>query len=231
MIFLKAVLLATAITAFVAGASFAQGGNPVPGERTDANGRTQFSFPANLTLWSPENPKLYTVEIATDTDHLTDQIGFRSIQVRGTDILLNGKPLFLRGISIHEESPLYPRRAWGEDDARILLTWAKELGCNFVRLAHYPHNEAMLRMADKMGVLVWEEVPVYWTIQWENPSTLQVAQNQLAELIARDHNRAALIIYSVANETPISEPRNKFLSQLIQQAHTSDPTRLVSAAL
>ena len=199
--------------------------------QTDANGRAQFSFPANLTLWSPENPKLYAVEIASDTDHLTDRIGFRSIEVRGTDILLNGKPLFLRGISVHEESPLYPRRAWSDDDARILLTWAKELGCNFVRLAHYPHNEAMLRMADKMGVLVWEEVPVYWTIQWENPSTLQNAQNQLAELIARDHNRAALIIYSVANETPISEPRNKFLSQLIQQAHTSDPTRLVSAAL
>jgi beta-glucuronidase len=199
--------------------------------QTDANGHAQFSFPANLTLWSPKNPKLYTVEIATDTDHLADHIGFRSVQVKGTDILLNGKPLFLRGISIHEESPLYPRRPWSEDDAHVLLTWAKELGCNFVRLAHYPHNEAMLRMADKMGVLVWEEVPVYWTIHWENPGTLQNAQNQLAELIARDHNRAALIIYSVANETPISEPRNKFLSQLIQQAHTSDSTRLVSAAL
>jgi beta-glucuronidase len=100
-----------------------------------------------------------------------------------------------------------------------------------VRLAHYPHSEAMLRMADQMGVLVWEEVPVYWTIQWENPNTLRNAKNQLNELITRDRNRASLIIYSVANETPISEPRNKFLSQLIQQAHSSDSTRLVSAAL
>ena len=151
--------------------------------------------------------------------------------MRGTDILLNGKPLFLRGISIHEEAPLRPRRAWSDDDARTTLSWAKELGCNFVRLAHYPHNEAMLRMADQLGVLVWEEVPVYWTIQWQNPETLRNAQNQLGELISRDHNRAALIIYSVANETPISEPRNQFLHQLIQQAHSSDPTRLVSAAL
>jgi beta-glucuronidase len=199
--------------------------------QTDSTGRVEFSFAADLTLWSPENPKLYTVQVSSETDQVTDHIGFRSIGVRGTDILLNGKPIFLRGINIHEEAPLRPGRAWSEDDALVLLGWAKELGCNFVRLAHYPHNEAMLRMADQMGVLVWEEVPVYWTIQWENPETLRNAENQLNELITRDHNRAALIIYSVANETPINEARNRFLGQLIQQAHSSDPTRLVSAAL
>jgi beta-glucuronidase len=199
--------------------------------QTDAAGRAEFSFPGNLTLWALESPKLYAVEISSETDQVRDHIGFRSISVSGTDILLNGKPIFLRGISVHEESPLRAGRAWSEDDARTLLGWAKELGCNFVRLAHYPHNEAMLRIADQMGILVWEEVPVYWTIQWENPETLRNAQNQLGELIARDHNRAALIIYSVANETPIGNARNQFLRQLIQEAHTSDPTRLVSAAL
>jgi beta-glucuronidase len=199
--------------------------------QTDASGRVEFSFSADLTLWSPEDPKLYEVEISSEGDHLTDRIGFRSIAVRGTDILLNEKPIFLRGVSLHEEAPVRSGRSWSDDDARTLLIWAKELGCNFVRLAHYPHNEAMLRMADQMGVLVWEEVPVYWTIQWENSNTLYNAQNQLGELITRDHNRAALIIYSVANETPIGEARNHFLSQLIQQAHSTDPTRLVSAAL
>lgn len=199
--------------------------------QTDEAGRVEFSFPADLTLWSPENPKLYSVEISSDTDRVVDHIGFRSISVRGTDVLLNGKPIFLRGVSVHEEAPTRPGRAWSEDDAQTLLRWAKELGCNFVRLAHYPHSEAMIRMADEMGVLVWEEVPVYWTIQWENPDTLRNAKNQLNELITRDHNRAALIIYSVANETPISDARNKFLSQLIQVAHSSDSTRLVSAAL
>jgi beta-glucuronidase len=199
--------------------------------QTDSNGRAEFSFSAGVTLWSPENPKLYTVEFASETDQVTDRIGFRSIEVRGTEILLNGKPVFLRGISIHEEAPTRPGRAWSDDDARTLLIWAKELGCNFVRLAHYPHNEAMLRMADQMGLLVWAEVPVYWTIQWDNPPTLHNAENQLKEMIARDHNRAALIIYSVANETPISEARNRFLRQLIQDAHSADSTRLVSAAL
>ena len=198
---------------------------------TDAKGRAEFAFDADLTLWSPENPKLYNVEIAAETDKISDRIGFRSVQARGTDILLNGKPVFLRGISIHEEAPLRSGRAWTEDDARTLLGWAKELGCNFVRLAHYPHNEAMLRMADQMGLMVWGEVPVYWTIQWENPETLQNARNQLREMIARDHNRAALIIYSVANETPLSEARNHFLRELINEAHNTDSTRLVSAAL
>jgi beta-glucuronidase len=198
---------------------------------TNSAGRAEFSFPAALTLWTPENPKLYTVEIASETDHVVDRVGFRSIEVRGTDILLNGKPVFLRGVSIHEEAPTFARRAWSEDDARTLLSWAKELGCNFVRLAHYPHNEAMLRMADQMGLMVWAEVPVYWTIQWENPRTLQNAENQLNDMIARDQNRAALIIYSVANETPISDARDIFLRQMIQDVHSADPTRLVSAAL
>jgi beta-glucuronidase len=199
--------------------------------RTNSEGRVEFSFDANLQLWSPETPKLYAVEISSETDKIKDAIGFRSIEVHGTDVLLNGKPVFLRGISIHEEAPMRAARSWSEDDARTLLGWAKELGCNFVRLAHYPHNEAMFRVADQMGILVWSEVPVYWTIQWENPETLHNAETQLKEMIARDHNRAALVIYSVANETPISESRNHFLRQLIEDAHALDPTRLVSAAL
>ena len=199
--------------------------------QTDSRGRAEFSFSADLTLWSPENPKLYSVEIAGETDQVIERIGFRSIVVRGTDVLLNGKSVFLRGISIHEEAPMRPGRAWSDDDARTLLSWARELDCNFIRLAHYPHNESMLRMADQMGLMVWAEVPVYWTIQWENPQTLRNAENQLNVMIARDHNRAALIIYSVANETPVSDARNRFLRQLIQDAHSADPTRLVAAAL
>ena len=199
--------------------------------QTDSTGRAEFSFPANPSLWSPDNPKLYRVEIDGETDQVSEDIGFRSIEVRGQDILLNGSPVFLRGVSLHEESPMHPGRAWSREDARILLTWAKELGCNFVRLAHYPHNENMVRMADQMGLMVWEEVPVYWTIQWENPETLHNAENQLSEAISRDHNRASVVIYSVANETPISEARNRFLRELIHHVHSADPTRLVSAAL
>jgi len=197
---------------------------------TEANGYAPVSFKARLNLWSPENPKLYLVKVSTDSDSVSDRIGFRELETRGTDILLNGKPIFLRGICIHEESPLRGGRAFSEDDARMLLTWAKELGSNFVRLAHYPHNEHMTRLADEMGIMVWSEIPVYWTVLWDNPETFANARNQLGESITRDKNKASVILWSVANETPVSEARIKFLKGLIDHARKMDPTRLLTAA-
>jgi beta-glucuronidase len=197
---------------------------------TDDSGYVRFRIPAKLTLWSPENPKLYTVRIDAQTDTVREQIGFRQIRTSGTELLLNGKPVFLRGISIHEEAPLRGGRATGPEDAHTLLTWAKEMGCNYVRLAHYPHNEYMVREADKMGIMVWAEIPVYWTILWDNAPTYTLAEQQLSELISRDKNRAAVVIWSVANETPRSDARLLFLQRLIGHARSLDPTRLISAA-
>jgi beta-glucuronidase len=198
---------------------------------TDSNGLAAIDFNADLKLWSPELPKLYDVSIEAETDQVRDQIGFRSIETRGTDILLNGRPIFLHGVCIHEEAPLRGGRAYSREDAQTLLGWAKELGANFVRLAHYPHNEFMIREADRLGILVWSEIPVYWTIQWENPATLENARTQLREMIARDKNRAAVVIWSVANETPLSDARLSFLKNLISHARTLDPSRLMSAAM
>ena len=197
---------------------------------TDASNFSPISFKAHTQLWSPENPKLYQVKLSAGRDVITDRIGFRSIETRGADILLNGKPIFLRGICLHEESPLRGGRAFSEDDARMLLTWAKELGCNFVRLAHYPHSENMTRMADQMGIMVWSEIPVYWTILWDNPETFENAKNQLDENITRDKNKASVILWSVANETPVNEARTKFLKGLIDEARQLDSTRLMTAA-
>ena len=198
---------------------------------TDANGFAAIDFNADLRLWSTENPKLYDVTIEAETDQVRDQIGFRSVETKGTEILLNGRPIFLRGICIHEEAPLRGGRAYSREDAVTLLGWAKELGANFVRLAHYPHNEYTIREADRMGIMVWSEIPVYWTIQWENPATLENARNQLTEMIARDKNRAAVVIWSVANETPLSDARLSFLKNLISHARSLDATRLLSAAM
>ena len=198
----------------------------------DASGRLEASFRVkNLARWSPETPKRYRVEISFGDDRLEDDIGFRTLAVRGQDILLNGKPVFLRGVCIHEESPLKGGRATTIEEARMVLGWARELNCNFVRLAHYPHREDMVRAAEEMGLMVWSEIPVYWTIDWENPDTLQNAVNQLSENIGRDKNRACVIIWSVANETPPGEARNRFLSILARKARELDSSRLVSAAL
>jgi beta-glucuronidase len=197
--------------------------------RTD--GRAVFSFPARLTLWSPENPKLYRVMVSGGGDTVTDEIGFRSIETRGTQIVLNGKPVFLRGISLHEEAPFRGGRGFSEEDDRTLLQWARDLGCNFVRLAHYPHNESMIRMADRMGLLVWSEVPVYWGIAWQNPATLANAEEQVRDMIARDHNRAAVILWSLSNETPIEPGRTEFLKSLAGYARQLDSTRLITSAM
>jgi beta-glucuronidase len=198
----------------------------------DADGKAAFSFKAaHLQRWSPQTPTLYDVEIDTGKDHLKDSIGFRTIEVQGDNILLNGKPIFLRGISIHAEAPYRSGRAWSQQDAETLLGWAKDLGVNFVRLAHYPHDERMTRLADRMGIMVWSEVPVYWMIEWDNPTTLANATNQLQEMIRRDRNKASVVLWSVANETPNTAPRLAFLKSLIATAHAEDPSRPVTAAL
>lgn len=202
---------------------------------TDAQGNwhATVAAPRALVRWSPEQPKLYDVSIAAGEDTWRDRIGFRVIEVRGSDILLNGKPVFLRGISLHEEElGTNPTRAITPSAARALLTEIKEgLHGNFVRLAHYPHSEVMTRMADEVGLIVWSEVPVYWRVAWSNPDTLATARNMLAENILRDRNRASIAIWSVANETPVTDARNAFLETLVRDVRSLDGTRLVSAAL
>jgi len=201
---------------------------------TDADGTVSGTLKVSakkLLLWSPEDPKRYQVQISLDTTTITDEIGFRTIETRDKQILLNGQPIFLKGISIHDEKSNGGGRANSTEDAHQLLSWAKELGCNFVRLAHYPHNEYMVREAERMGILVWSEIPVYWTIAWTNPATYQNAQQQLTDMIRRDHNRANIIIWSIANETPHSAERDDFLGRLAQYARTLDNTRLISMAM
>ena len=198
---------------------------------TDAEGKAALSMKAKPILWSPATPKLYQVDIQLGSESIRDEIGFRIVETRGKQILLNGNPIFLKGISIHEEKPNGGGRANSTADAHTLLSWAKELGCNYVRLAHYPHNEYAVREAERMGMLVWSEIPVYWTIAWNNAETYQNAERQLTDMIRRDHNRCNVIIWSIANETPHSDARDQFLSRLSQKARSLDATRLISMAM
>ena len=198
---------------------------------TDAEGCASLVVKAKPQLWSPESPKLYKMDIVCGNDRISDEIGFRTIETSGKQILLNGKPIFLKGISIHEEKTNGGGRANGTEDAHLLLGYAKELGCNFVRLAHYPHNEWAVREAERMGVLVWSEIPCYWTIAWTDPKTYDNAARQLTDMIRRDHNRANVIIWSIANETPHSAERDLFLSRLAKHARSLDSTRLISMAM
>ena len=202
---------------------------------TDAAGdwHATMAAPRALVRWSPDRPQLYDVAVTAGEDRWRDRVGFRTVEVRGRDILLNGKPVFLRGISMHEEElGVEPTRAMTPAASRALLTEIKDgLRGNYVRLAHYPHAEVTLRLADELGLLVWSEVPVYWRVAWSNPATLARARAMIAENILRDRNRAAIAIWSVANETPVTDARNAFLRTLVGDVRRLDDTRLVSAAL
>ena len=180
-------------------------------------------------LWSPENPKLYDVELAAGADVVRERIGFRTIERRGRQLYLNGEPIFLHGVSCHEDDPELGKTS-NEAGIRRDLETARELGCNFVRLAHYPHSRAAARIADETGLLLWEEVPVYWAIDFTNPATAADARNQVRELVLRDVNRASVIVWSVGNENPDSDERFEFMSALVDVARETDGTRLVSAA-
>lgn len=184
-----------------------------------------------LERWSPDNPKQYKVALRAGEDSVSELMGFRTIETRGTEILLNGKPIFLRGVAIHAEAPYRTGRAYSDKDAETLLGWAKELGCNYVRLAHYPHAETMLRAADRMGLLVWSENPVYWALQFDNPKVLAKAEQQLDEEIGTSRNHAAIILWSMANETPNTEARTHFIETLASRARALDSSRLITAAL
>lgn len=194
-----------------------------------ANGSGEILFEAAPELWSPENPRLYDVELSCCGDEVRDRVGFREIRVDGMDIVLNGKPVFLRGISCHEDSVEHGKALTDEERLENIRA-AKELGCNFMRVAHYPHSERMAQLADEMGLFLWEEIPVYWDIHFSSEDTYSDAENQLTELIKRDYNRASVIVWSVGNENPDTDERLKFMGGLAQRAHSLDSTRLVSAA-
>ena len=199
---------------------------------TDADGKALVRMSVNgLQRWTPEEPKLYKVDLSAGGDAVHELMGFRTIETRGTEILLNGKPIFLRGVAIHAEAPYRTGRAYSDQDADTLLGWAKELGCNYVRLAHYPHDETMLRAADRLGLLVWSENPVYWALEFDNPKVLAKAEQQLDEEINTSRNHSAIILWSMANETPNTPERTRFIETEASHARSLDPTRLITAAL
>ena len=197
--------------------------------QSDSKGHANVEFDSNLKLWSPENPKLYKVIIEAETDTIVDTIGFRCIEVQGNKVLLNKKSIFLKSVNIHEENPNKGTRAYSKEDALLLLNSAKELGCNLVRLAHYPHNENMIKEAEKLGLMVWSELPIYQHIQFSDSLVPKKMETMLKEMIQRDKNRCGVVIWSLSNETyPGTPNRNNALVELTQKCRAIDSTRLIS---
>lgn len=199
---------------------------------TDAEGKASFEVKASkLQLWSPQMPKLYKVELRAGGDALTDDIGFRDIRVDGTRILLNGKAITLLGANMHAEAPIRGGRTNTDEDVKNVFSMLHTIHANFVRLAHYPHDERMERQADREGMLIWSEIPLWQRISFSKQDVYDKAVVMLHEMIRRDRNKASVIFWSVSNETPNNPDRTKFLTNLANEARRTDPTRLITSAL
>ena len=173
-------------------------------------------------LWSPSDPHLYQLEcsIIGDDDESIDtyseSIGIRTVAVVGRQLLLNGKPIYLKGFGRHEDADV---RGRGLDLALLikdhnLMEW---IGANSYRTSHYPYSEEAMRMADQRGILIIDEVPAVGFNTWRhepvvyvperaNEVTLATHIDTLSALIERDHNHPSVIIWSVANEAATWEP-------------------------
>jgi beta-glucuronidase len=195
-----------------------------PGAKTVS---AQCPFPA---LWSPESPVLYdlTVELTGGgrvLDAVTEKVGIKDFSIDGNRFLLNGAPCFLKGVCRHD--------MWGEQgftltDAQIEqdLRMIKEMGANFVRLVHYPHDVRVIDAADRIGLMVSEEPGLWWS-DMSNPGVTSGALQVLGRTIRRDRNRASVAFWLAFNECIFTE---KYLEDTEKLVRSLDPTRAVSGA-
>lgn len=192
-------------------------------------------------LWSPDSPALYDARVrlldrAGGIDSLSDRFGVRSIEARGRQILLNGRPLQIRGVNRYDEMS---RSGPVADEAAIRadLQAVKATGANLVRV-HYPQSPATLRIADEIGLLYMEEVPLnWWRAAWHPPvppeyrndRIIDSAESALERMIRRDGNHPSVIVWSVANECRTDDSLGVHaMERLLRRARALDPSRLVT---
>ena len=205
---------------------------------TDANGIAQATIKTKkLQRWSPDAPKLYDVTITSESDRLNEQIGFRNLYVKGEDIYLNDQPIFLRSISFHEEIPQRRGRAFSEADATMLLSEAKELGANMIRLAHYPQATYMYDLMDKYGIVTWAEIPFVGPGGYadkgfvDQPSFRENGKEQLKEMIRQHYNHPSICFWGLFNELKEQGDNPvEYIKELNAMAHREDPTRPTTSA-
>jgi beta-galactosidase len=192
----------------------------------------------NPQLWDINAPNLYTVsfsllENGKVTDRVNDKVGFRWFEFKDNGpFFLNGKRVLIRGTHRHEEHAGVGA-AMSNDQHRRDMESIKEMGANFVRLAHYPQDPEIYKACDELGLLVWDELP--WcrgglgTEVWQTNT-----KNMLGEIINQNYNHPSIIIWSLGNEMnwlpdfpngDNTEKSNVFLSELNNMAHKLDPSR------
>lgn len=189
-----------------------------------------------IERWSPDNPELYHLTISASTDYgeqtYTDHFGFRQFRFEEKGpFYLNGKRLLLRGTHRHEDQAGVGA-AMTEPMIRKEMQMMKDMGVNFIRLAHYQQSRIVLSLCDSLGILVWEEIP-WCRGGLGGPAYKKQAHNMLTDMINQHYNHPAVIIWGLGNENdwPGDQPDfNKqairdFMSQQNDLAHQLDSTR------
>lgn len=210
----------------------------------DHIGTVELSLPA-ARLWSPADPFLYDLTVTTAKDTYTLPVGLRTVEVRGKQFLLNGEPIFFKGFGRHEDFYASGR---GLNLPLLvkdydLLRW---VGANSYRTSHYPYSEEEMMMADRLGILIIDEIPAVSLLFEDEASVAQrkvICLRMIEELIARDKNYAAVVMWSVGNEpllpnligrltgqdtSPLPQYSIDFFRDLMSHARTLDPTRPVT---
>ena len=188
-------------------------------------------------LWSPGAPNLYALRVemrqaSTVLDAYTLPVGIRTVAVDGNQLLLNGRPIYLRGFGRHEDFPVVGRGLLPPVIVKdyALLQW---IGANSFRTSHYPYSEQMLALADRLGFLVIAETPAVGLYFREDglERRRQLCLQYVRELVTRDKNHPSVIMWSVANEPHSKPPHAKpFFQQLCETARALDPTRPITLA-
>ena len=157
----------------------------------------------DIELWDTNSPKLYTVTAKTETDDLIDKVGFRKIEVKDRNILLNGRSIELLGVNRHEEHPdwgfAFPAKLMKKDIDLIL-----EMNCNTIRGSHYPQTQIFIDMLDEKGILFWSEIPMWGCgFAWElftDPVVVERGLNMHKEMVKYYYNHPSIIIWGMHNE-------------------------------
>ncbi len=194
---------------------------------------------SGLKPWSPEAPNLYVLQVSlgdkkAKTSEFYTQFGVREISVdkANAKLLLNGKEIFLRGIARHEvfygePGPL----VYGPASVIADFKSIKDANANFVRTAHYPNQQQTYTIADRMGLLIWEEIPMFWFTGPEfliQKNVRGIGRQMWLEMIYRDFNRPSVIVWSACNECSWQSERAAFIKDLRENAYKVDGTRLVA---
>jgi beta-glucuronidase len=190
--------------------------------------------------WSPEAPAIHDLTVTLEQggrvlDRDSKQFGIRSIAVRGRQLLLNGRPLFIRGVNRYDEYGRFgpnPPLELVEEELRLI----KRTGVNLIR-THYPQVPEFLDLCDRMGILFLEELPInWWGVEWfgkerneQRDGILPQALAMLETMIRRDRSHPCVIIWSMCNESKTDDEIGiKVMNRLIQRTRELDRTRLVT---